>query len=42
MPSKSNSLRRLLDIRDNIKLAQKFVKSLTYEMFRDDQLTFMP
>jgi uncharacterized protein with HEPN domain len=41
MPSKSSDPRkRLLDIRDNIRLARAFTKDFNYDDFRDDQLLF--
>lgn len=40
MPSKSNPLRHLQDIRDNIILAQKFEDGATYKEFCDDLLVF--
>ncbi len=41
MPSKaSDPYRRLIDIRDNIRLARGFVEGLTYETFRDNLLLF--
>jgi hypothetical protein len=41
MPSKSSDPRkRLLDIRDNIRLARAFIKGFDYEAFRDNQLLF--
>lgn len=40
MPSKSNPFRHLLDIRDNIILAQKFAGGVSYERFCDDLLVF--
>jgi uncharacterized protein with HEPN domain len=41
MPSKNLSPERwLIDIRDNIHLAQQFVDGLTYETFRDNNLVF--
>lgn len=41
MPSKSsNPLKRLLDIRENIRLAEAFVVGLDYDEFRNNQLVF--
>jgi uncharacterized protein with HEPN domain len=41
MPSKSSDPRkRLLDIRDNIRLARAFIKGFDYDAFRDNQLLF--
>lgn len=41
MPSRaSGPYRRLIDIRDNIRLARGFVEGLTYETFRDNLLLF--
>jgi uncharacterized protein with HEPN domain len=41
MPSRaSDSHRRLVDIRDNIRLASGFVEGLTYDAFRDNLLVF--
>ncbi|MGD9656023.1 MAG: DUF86 domain-containing protein [Methylocystis sp.] len=41
MPSSaSDPHRRLIDIRDNIRLANGFVEGLTYEAFRDNMLVF--
>lgn len=41
MPSRSSgSHRRLIDIRDNIRLAKGFVEGLSYEDFRDNVLVF--
>jgi uncharacterized protein with HEPN domain len=36
----SDPHRRLIDIRDNIRLANSFVEGLTYEAFRDNLLVF--
>jgi uncharacterized protein with HEPN domain len=41
MPSKpNNSQRWLTDIRHNIYLARRFIDSLTYEAFRDNDMAF--
>ena len=41
MPSRApDPHRRLIDIRDNIRLANGFVEGLTYEAFRDNVLVF--
>jgi uncharacterized protein with HEPN domain len=41
MPSKSSDPRkRLLDIRDNIRLARAFIEGVDYDTFRDNQLLF--
>jgi uncharacterized protein with HEPN domain len=41
MPSKSNDPRkRLIDIRDNIRLARAFIDGVDYDAFRDNQLLF--
>jgi len=41
MPFKNETpQRRLIDIRHNIHLAQRFVESLSYEAFRDNDLVF--
>ena len=41
MPSKpSDPRKRLLDIRDNIRLARGFIGGLDYDAFRDNQLLF--
>ena len=41
MPSRSPDPRkRLLDIRDNIRLARAFVEGVDYVIFRDNQLLF--
>jgi uncharacterized protein with HEPN domain len=41
MPSKRSDPRnRLLDIRDNIRLARAFIEGVDYDAFRDNQLLF--
>jgi uncharacterized protein with HEPN domain len=40
MPSRSDPKRHLLDIRDNILLARKFVQDMSLESFCQDQLVF--
>ncbi|MDE2109771.1 MAG: DUF86 domain-containing protein [Alphaproteobacteria bacterium] len=40
MPSKASPRRHLLDIRNNIQLAQRFVQGVAFDKFQDDQLVF--
>jgi uncharacterized protein with HEPN domain len=40
MPSKETARAALLDIADNIRLAQSFTQGMTYESFRDNTLVF--
>ncbi|MGO9172221.1 MAG: DUF86 domain-containing protein [Rhodomicrobium sp.] len=40
MPSEQTAAAALLDIAENIGLAQSFVEGMTYEQFRDNKLVF--